>query len=203
MKAACIYCFSGTGNTLLATRRLASGLEERGVPTVCHGLATDTEVPPGTCGLGITFPVACQSTYPFVWDFLERLPTGDGRAVFIMDTLHAQSGGLLAPLRKLLVEKGYEPLGAAEIRMPSNLRLSTSKEGQDGATIEQAMAAVDRFADALGNGRAEWPEPGVCEGVVHAISRSRMLWGFSRWLMKLQHDPTGAAVVASATGSAQ
>jgi ferredoxin len=189
VKTACVYCFSGTGNTLLATRRLAAGLIERGVDTVLHDLTPATKVPPGTSGLGITFPVACQSTYPFVWDFIRALPPGDGRAVFIMDTLHAFSGGLLAPLRRLLVEKGYEPLGAAEIIMPSNLRLRQPKPGTEEQVIERAMAAVDRFADDLGHGRATWPKPRFFESILHAVSRSRLLWGLGRWAMKLRHNP--------------
>ena len=189
MKTACIYCFSGTGNTLLATRRLMAGLDERGVETTCYALTPDAHVQPGTSGLGIAFPVACQSTYPFVWDFIARLPPGDGRAVFVLDTLHAFSGGLLAPLRHLLVGKGYEPLGAIEIKMPSNLRLREPREEQVAATTEKAMAAVDCFAEQLAEGRAEWPRAGMLEGVLHALSRSRLLWGFARWMMGLRHDP--------------
>ena len=189
LKTACIYCFSGTGNTLLATQRLMAGLHERGVETSCHALSPDGQVQPGTSGLGLTFPVACQSTYPFVWDFIARLPPGDGRAVFVMDTLHAFSGGLLAPLRRLLVGKGYEPLGAIEVKMPSNLRLREPGEAKVAATAEKAMASVDRFAEQLAEGRAEWPRAGMFEGVLHTVSRSRLLWAFARWLMGLRHDP--------------
>jgi len=189
LKTACIYCFSGTGNTLLATQRLMAGLHERGVATTCHALTPDAQVSPGTSGLGITFPVACQSTYPFVWDFVGSLPPGDGRAVFVMDTLAPFSGGLLAPLRKLLVEKGYEPLGAVEVIMPSNLRLRLRREERVAAIREKGMAAVDAFAEDLANGRATWPKPGFFEGFLHAVSRSRWLWAFARWGMNLRHDP--------------
>ena len=189
MKTATIYCFSSTGNTLLASRRLAAGLEGLGVPSVLLPLVSSAPVAPGTSGLGIAFPVACQSTYPFVWDFLAGLPPGDGRAVFVMDTLHAHSGGLLAPLRRLLLEKGYEPLGATEIRMPSSLRFREPREAKVEATMERAMAAVDRFARELAEGRAEWPAPGLFESMVHAVSRSRLLWGFARWAMGLRHNP--------------
>jgi ferredoxin len=188
VKTACIYCFSGTGNTLLASRRLADGLERKGVPTTILPFDADTRVPPGTTGLGITFPVACQSTYPFVWRFLEALPPGDGRAVFIMDTLHAYSGGLLGPLRKLLIDKGYEPLGAAEIIMPSNLRLRQPKQSDVESVIEKAMQKVDEFAEALGEGRAVWPKAGRCEGLLYKLSRSRFIWWFGRWWMNLRHN---------------
>ena len=83
MKTSCIYCFSGTGNTLLATKRLVAALNQRGVETTWQALTPATQVAPGTSGLGIAFPVANQSTYPFVWDFMGSLPPGDGRAVFV------------------------------------------------------------------------------------------------------------------------
>jgi ferredoxin len=91
-------------------------------------------------------------------------------------------------LRRLLVDKGYEPLGAAEITMPSNLRLRCPKAGSEQQVVERAMVDVDSFADDLANGRAVWPKARLLENVLHAVSRSRLLWAFSRWAMNLRHN---------------
>lgn len=188
MKTVDLYCFSGTGNTLLAARRLAAALRRHGVETVLRGLWPATTVEPGEGILGLAFPVACQSTYPFVWDFVARLPPGQGRGVFALDTLHAFSGGLLGPLRRLLAAKGYRPLGAAEIPMPSNLRLRVPAPGRDEAVREKAMAAIDALAGDLAAGRAVWPEGGRGEAMLHRLSRARTTWGFLRWAMNLRLD---------------
>ena len=155
MKAACIHCFSGTGNTLLATRRLAQALNEHGVATTWWRLGSPAAVEASPGALGIAFPVACQSTYPFVWDFVASLPPGHGRGVFVLDTLHMVSGGLLDALRRQLEAKGYRPLGAAEIRMPSNLALRAMPPEGVASVVGRAMAAIDAFADDLVAGLAK------------------------------------------------
>lgn len=37
--------------------------------------------------IGLAFPVAGLSTYPFVWKFLESLPEANGTSAFMLDTL--------------------------------------------------------------------------------------------------------------------
>lgn len=188
MKAACIFCFSGTGNTLLATRRLAQALNEHGVTTTWRGLGPTAAVESCRGALGIAFPVACQSTYPFIWDLVANLPPGHGRGVFVLDTLHMVSGGLLGPLRRQFEAKDYRPLGAVEIRMPSNLALRAMSPEGVSSVVGRAMAAIDAFADDLVAGTAPWPRPGLLEPLVHAVSRSRWLWAGGRWAMKLRLD---------------
>lgn len=190
MNTACIHCFSGTGNTLLAARQLAASLERRGIPTRLLPLRPHHAVAEAKAdvALGLAFPVACQSTYPFVWDFVSALPPGQGQGVFALDTLHSFSGGLLGPLRRLLAAKGYHPLGAIEIAMPSNLRLRAPTPEGERAIRERAMAAIDAFADDLAAGRAVWPEGGGCESLLHRLSRSRFTWAFARRAMKLRLD---------------
>lgn len=49
--------------------------------------------------IGLAFPVAVQSTYPFVWQFIRNLPEAKGTPVFMVDTLAGFSGGIVGPLK--------------------------------------------------------------------------------------------------------
>ena len=81
MKALILYWFSGTGNTWLAAQALAEALRKGGVTVTLRRLeaAAPVALDPETA-LGVAFPVACFSTYPLVWRFLERLPHLDEAA---------------------------------------------------------------------------------------------------------------------------
>ena len=181
MKKIDIYCFSGTGNTLLAARAMADAFRDRG--SEVRLLALEKSDPSSvdlSRTLGLAFPVAAQSTYPFIWDFLERLPPGRGTGAFMVDTLHAFSGGIVGPLRKALARKGYRPLGAKEIKMPSNFfpgKIDPEKNREKRAA---GLGEAWRFAAALLEGRAAWGRVPVLSGLVCRLSRSRLIAGFLR-----------------------
>ena len=69
---------------------------------------------------GIAFPVAFQSTFPFVWSFISNSPYVQSAPVFIVDTLMAFSGAIVGLLKKALTQKGYNCIGACENPMPNN-----------------------------------------------------------------------------------
>ena len=48
--------------------------------------------------LGIGFPVACGSTYPHVWRFVDGLPEVTGTRAFMFDALASFSGGIVGPV---------------------------------------------------------------------------------------------------------
>ncbi len=131
------YYFSGTGNTLLVAEEIARVLKSDGYSVSLHRMELFIDKRPPlekNAALGLAFPVAVQSTYPFVWKFVESLPEGDGREVFMVDTLATFSGGIVGPLKKALEKKGYTPIGAIEIKMPSNYR-----DNLDGAEAEKVV----------------------------------------------------------------
>ena len=176
-----IYCFSGTGNTLLAAQAMAGVFRERGVETRILPLEkSDPSAVDLSRTLGLAFPVAAQSTYPFVWDFIDRLPPGRGTGVFMVDTLHSFSGGMVGPLRKVMTRKGYRPLGAKEIKMPNNFfpgRIDPDKnERKKSAGLERAR----RFAAGLLVGTASWGRVPVFSGLICRFSRSRPVWELLR-----------------------
>ena len=110
------YVFSGTGNTLLVVQEMQKVFEE-------HGWATQRfrmeQTPPAGVALdrtlGLAFPVAAQSTYPLVWRFCEGLPRAEGTPVFMIDTMMGYSGGIVGPLRTLLVQGLQAHRGARDL----------------------------------------------------------------------------------------
>lgn len=174
MKTVDFYCFSGTGNTHLVVDRMMQVLRTHGAAVRIRRIeAADPKGIDPERVLGLAFPVAAQSTYPFVWEWLEGLPKVHHTPVFVVDTLAAYSGGLLGPLGRLLSGKGYRLLGAREIVMPNNFLRTQSDEDQFRREREDGLEKADHYAHDLLAGRARWGRglPLV----------ERMLYWLSRW----------------------
>lgn len=108
-----IYYFSGTGNTFLAVKKMKDVFEANEVETNLYRIEDSN---PGDVNLdhtiGLGFPVAVQSTYLFVWDFIDGLPEANSTDIFMVDTMAHYSGGIVGPLRRILDKKGYRTIGA-------------------------------------------------------------------------------------------
>ncbi len=171
------YFFSGTGNTLLVVKKMKEVFENHDIKVNLYRIEKTKEVKfseDATLGLG--FPVAAQSTYKFVWDFIEKLPNGEGREVFMVDTLMMYSGGIVGPLKKKLEEKGYTPIGAKEIKMPNNLLPRSINEEKNKKIVEKGLAEAEKYALSLIEGKAEWKGQTVFGDLIYAISRSDTVW---------------------------
>jgi len=105
--------------------------------------------------LGLACPVAAFSTFPLVWRFVEALPPGQGRPVFLLATMGGMAGLLAGPMHGLLTNKGYHPVGVRQIVMPDNyLRIRPAET----CAKRQAKGRLqaEEFARALLAGRACW-----------------------------------------------
>jgi ferredoxin len=154
-----LYWFSGTGNTLLAARRVAETLRAGGVPAELRRMETADPAAVATgegVTLGLAFPVAAFSTYALVWRFIEALPPGNGTPVFMLATMGGFSGLLVGPLKQLLQRKGYRPLAARELRMPSNFLAHAKPLEKCGNRLECGLRGADAFAQELLAGRGRW-----------------------------------------------
>lgn len=185
-----IYVFSGTGNTLCVVDAAADEFRRNGVTSVSvHRLENAEPLSVNLAAtLGLAFPVAAQSTYPFVWDFIERLPDADGTPVFMIDTLHAFSGGVVGPLRRLLERKGYEPIGAMEIRMPSNFFPGKIDDVACRVKVERGEHLAREFARRLMTGTARWERVPVLSDLMCWVSRRKFVWRGMRRFFSLQAD---------------
>ncbi len=178
-----IYYFSGTGNTLLAVKEMAKTFRKAGMEVLLHRLEkSDPSRVDLNSTLGLAFPVAVQSTYPFVWDFLEKLPEGKGAEVFMVDTLAAFSGGIVGPLRNLLRKKGYRTIGAKEIRMPSNFYPRKIDSEKNARKRERGLKEAREYALALLAGEARWGRVPIFSDLMKILSRNRHPWKYMRRL---------------------
>lgn len=96
-----IYYFSGSGNTLLIARKIKEAFENQNFFVTLRKIPISGVVElEDDCHLGIVVPVAVQSTFPIVWDFINRLPEENMRQVFLADTMEILSGGIAGPMKK-------------------------------------------------------------------------------------------------------
>ncbi|ABX41764.1 hypothetical protein Cphy_1389 [Lachnoclostridium phytofermentans ISDg] len=85
-----LYYYSGTGNTLLVVKEMIKIFSARGIQVTLHKIEyTDPKKIDTEKAIGLAFPVAFQSTFPFVWNFLKALPQTEGTPVFMIDTMMA------------------------------------------------------------------------------------------------------------------
>ncbi|MDI6644898.1 MAG: EFR1 family ferrodoxin [Methanobacteriaceae archaeon] len=156
MKKIDFYYFSGTGNTYLVVKKMAEIFEQNGIKThlfKIENIEPKDLNPEHTIGLG--FPVAELSTFSFIWKFIRDIPSSKGTKIFMVDTLAGFSGGIIGPLRMILKNKGYNPIGAKEIIMPSNIffiqdKITNSKK------VEEGLLEADKYAWDIIEGRSRW-----------------------------------------------
>jgi len=191
MKAVDLYYFSGTGNTLLVTRKMAETFEKKGIRVNLRKIEKENpkSVSPEDT-LGLAFPVACQGTYPFIWDFIKSLPQKPGVGVFMVDTLAKFSGGVVGPIKKILEKKGYEAIGAEEIIMPSNRALSSGDYGHNDEKIREGLKNAEKYAESLIEGKAKWGRAPVLSDLMSKISLSAAAWNLMKKMLDLKLDKT-------------
>ncbi len=150
------YYFSGTGNTYLVVKKMQETFQKKGISVNLHKIE---ESNPDKINLnntiGIAFPVAVLSTYPFVWDFINKLPCTNGTEIFMIDTLGGFSGGIVGPLREIVKKKGYTPIGAIEIQMPPNIFYIQDEETCT-EKIKKGLTKAEEYAQKLINNKAKW-----------------------------------------------
>lgn len=186
-----IYAFSGSGNTWTVAREVADCLLDGGVSTELRPLEKSDPLDSEIAGtLGLAFPVAMFTAYPFVWDFIEGLPDGNGRSVFMMDTLAGFSGGIVGPLKRVLARKGYRTIGAKEIRMPSNYSRKEPEEEKDGQIRARGLKKAASFAEDLNSGSSSWRGIPILSDIISKVGRNAgsFAWRFARKKFPLAVD---------------
>ena len=132
-----LYWFSGSGNTLFIAKTLAGFLGGKGFEVNLKPIEfTNSEKADLSRTTGLAIPVAEQGTYPFIWDFINNLPSPGNHCiidadVFMVDTMMLYSGGIKGPVKKILKKKGFNLLGVKEIIMPNNLMKLKNQPDKD------------------------------------------------------------------------
>jgi len=184
------YYFSGTGNTLLVVQAMQDFFIAHDCSVTlqrmehCHPEKLDP-----SHVIGLAFPVAVQSTYPFVWDFLRNLPTTDQHTeVFMVDTMGSFSGGIVGPLRDVLQAKGYTTIGAREIKMPSNL-MKNKGEVRNQHKRDAGMQTARKYAHDLLFGISSWPKLSLIPNVFRLVNKKKT-WGKMALKLPIKIDET-------------
>jgi len=165
-----LYYYSGTGNTLLVIQEMVQVFEEHAIPVKLHRIEeTDPASIRIDTTLGLAFPVAFQSTFPFLWEFFRALPECNGTEVFMIDTMMSFSGAIVGPLKKTLERKGYHCIGAKEIIMPSNWFPKSIDKRKNEVKIRRGMDKARAYALDLIRGRSVWQRNAILSDLFYAL----------------------------------
>lgn len=179
-----ILYFSATGNTEVVVTAIEKILCENQIEVSKKSLCEPYEHTQGR-ELLLAFPVNSQAVSPFIWNALKALPAGKGEKVNVVITMN-ESAAILNPLHKLLVKKGYQPIGCMEISMPNNLLLGSDD------TIERLSIGKEqakKFAMQIVTNETEWKENKKGSVFVSFLSRKTVLpWFTMRLINKLDVD---------------
>lgn len=172
-----IYYFTGSGNTLRIAEHVKMAFESFGY--VCELEAMENVKNISTeCyeWVGLMFPVALQSTYPLVWDFVDRMPNMIGQKIFMIDTLMSFSGGIVGPMKKVLTEKGYNCLGAIELKMSNSMNTKSIASKKYQLKHQKALNQADDFIKKLVNKQTQWKRIPVVSDGMRLISKGHKIW---------------------------
>ncbi|MDR1874482.1 MAG: EFR1 family ferrodoxin [Synergistaceae bacterium] len=186
-----LFVFSGTGNSLQVAQVVAGVLMEEGTTVRLHSMDKPCpEVLSEESAIGLAFPVACFSTYPTVWRFIESMPAGEGREVFMLGTCGGAPGGMQGPLRRVLTKKGYRPFAARFFVMPGNYNNKTLPVARNDARVKKALLEARFFACDLLRGRTRW-SGGIplLSALMYRLGQTRKPWDFFYRMFPISVNP--------------
>jgi len=145
---AVIYWLSGTGNSLVVAKALASSLGNADMRPLAQG-----PVEPGPQGVpvGVVFPVHAFGLPSLVAHFLERVPLTPGAFVFTVATAAAVPGSAHRQAAAILASRGMDLAAGWTVRMPlsfSPVPIPCSQRRRD-ALLSRADQRVTAIAAAV------------------------------------------------------
>lgn len=114
-----IYYYTGTGNSLWASRRLAEGLPDARIHSL-SAMRRTGESPAGAESIGLVFPVYIWGVPAPVVRFLDFLQPVKPSYFFAVAVNAGQVAGTLVELEKLLLARGMLLSAGFALTMPSN-----------------------------------------------------------------------------------
>jgi NAD-dependent dihydropyrimidine dehydrogenase PreA subunit/flavodoxin len=188
-----IYYFTGSRNTLKAANKVKERFEKHELTCelikmedLFDGVLAEDLV--DIDYIGLMFPVAIQSTFPLVWNFIEKLPQVDGQKIFMIDTMEVFSGGIVGPLRKVLEGKGYECIGALELKMTSSIQTKEKDKEKLSDKNLMAMRHTEKFIDKLILGKTRWHRIPILSDCMRRISVGRAIWRNHSQKLAIDHE---------------
>lgn len=113
-----VYYFTGTGNSLVAARDIAGGLqcELRPVPAALK----QSKIEPDADRIVIVFPVYAWGPPVIIRRFIRKFSTLQGRDIYPVLTYGGSPGGTVNILEKEVTEKGGRIVSSFGMKMPGN-----------------------------------------------------------------------------------
>jgi ferredoxin/ribosomal protein S18 acetylase RimI-like enzyme/flavodoxin len=182
------FAFSGTGNTYYAVEKISSLLMEKGISVRCHKMekCMNPDLNEDSV-IGVAFPVACFSTYPTVFNFLNSMPEGYGRKIFMLGTMGGAGIGIEGPIREILAKKGYSPIISKLFVMPGNYGNKQIPEERNKARIckfeNDAISIAEAIAKGNGRWKGGWP---IVSNMMFKLCNTRKPWNFFYRMFPLQ-----------------
>jgi ferredoxin len=115
-----IYWFSGTGNSLYATKVLAELIGDTDLVAIAKNIPTSDVVSSGGGRIGFVFPSYYGDLPRLVRAFVEKLNVPSGTDIFAVVTMGAFGQGSVKALAELLEGKGLALRYGVGLRMPAN-----------------------------------------------------------------------------------
>ncbi len=170
-----LFYFSGTGNTILLVDRLIEILEQSGEKVLKRRIEDNPSVDTNT-PIILTFPIACFSTYPLVWNFIKNIPESKtATKVSVFYDMAGRSFNFYSLLHKTFRKKGYAPQTLGIILMPSNIVKTLPPEEKQQNIIQNGEEEVAKFANNVISGVKNWKSKGIATGLYNRMIQN-MNW---------------------------
>ncbi len=172
-----LFYFSGSGNTEKIANHVKKFFNQKGFETSLEKMEEIEKVSIDDCKyVGLLFPVAIQSTFPLVWNFANNLPITQNKKIFMIDTMEAFSGGIVGPLKKVLTKKGYNCVGAIEIKMSNSMQTNIKKVDKGIVLNQKSYKIAEEFCQSLLDGKTKWNRVIILSDLMRSISVSKNIW---------------------------
>ena len=191
-----LYAFSGTGNTYYAAEKISSLLMEKGISVKCYKMEKNMNPDLREDSvIGLAFPVACFSTYPTVFKFLNSLPEVNGNKVFMFGTMGGAGMGMEGPIRKILAKKGYSPIASKLFVMPGNYGNKQIPEDRNKARLTKFENEAILFADAITRGSGKWKGGWpIFSNMMYKLCNTRKPWNLFYRMFSIQVNQNKCSV---------
>ncbi|MCC8166203.1 MAG: EFR1 family ferrodoxin [Planctomycetes bacterium] len=191
--AVTLAVFTGTGNSLVLANAVADRLRQAGKTVQVLPMDNPDRFPGAdqdNAALGLVMPLACFTSYPTVWRFVDALPPGHGRETFLVASMGGMSGGMAGPIGRLLRRKGYRLVGARAFVMCGNYGNGIPSADAFSAMVAAVTEKAGRFVDDLLAGRTRWSTSrlNLVATVLAAIGRRRLSFRMFQRLFPLAID---------------
>jgi ferredoxin/flavodoxin len=184
-----MYYFTGSGNTLKIAKQIQTVFIENNHECKLKNMESSLEKNDEIYTyIGLLFPVAIQSTFPLVWKFINNLPEVKNQKIFMVDTLESFSGGVVGPMKKILTLKGYDCIGAIEIKMSNSMQMNNKKIEFDQRKNIEAIKTATIFTNNLIAGKTEWKRIPILSDMMKAISKERSIWTKQSQKLKVDNN---------------